>query len=275
MNAARGSATKSAHSLARSETCAAVFRQTRAKTILLIQAKRCFGSLAIMRSPVLLLAALTACGLSSGCVAAAVAGAATVGSFALQDRTLGEGIDDTTASTEVKSRLLAADSNGFMQVDVEVAEGNLLLSGSAPTEEHKRTAEMIAHSVRSVHTVYNEIVVGPRRGLGRNANDELISAQIRTRLIASPSVRAINVNIETFDGNVYLMGLARTDQELQRAAEIASTTPGVRRVVSFMQVRARGLPTYAQAPPTPDYRAATPEPVADASKAPTLGQTSY
>ena len=67
-------------------------------------------------------------------------------------------------------------------------------------------------------------------------------------LTASPSVRAININIETFHGNVYLMGTARSEHELQRAAEIASVVRGVRRVVSFMQVRAPPQPYYAQAP---------------------------
>jgi osmotically-inducible protein OsmY len=62
-------------------------------------------------------------------------------------------------------------------------------------------------------------------------------------------VRAINVNIETYHGSVYLMGLARTDAELRRAAEIASYVPGVQRVVSFMRTS------------QPDaYLAATPEP---------------
>ncbi len=67
-------------------------------------------------------------------------------------------------------------------------------------------------------------------------------------------MRAINVNIETFHGNVYLMGLARTQTELERAAEIASVVGGVRRVVSFMTVRAPDLPYYAQAPTGPEYR---------------------
>lgn len=202
-----------------------------------------------------LLAALFACTLSSGCVVAAGA-AAGVGVFAMQDRTIGEGIDDTAASSQVKARLLAADANGFAQVDVVVEEGNLLLAGVAPTEQHKAGAEAIARSVRSVDNVYNEIVVAPSRGLGRNANDSLISAQIRTRLLASPSVRGINVNIETFNGAVYLMGIARSDHELQRSAEIASTVPGVRRVVSFMQVREMRAPGYAAAapPPAPAYR---------------------
>jgi hypothetical protein len=49
------------------------------------------------------------------------------------------------------------------------------------------------------------------------------------------------------------MGLARSDYELRRAAEIASTVGGVRRVVSFMQVRAPDLPYYAQAA-GPEFR---------------------
>jgi len=198
-----------------------------------------------------------------GCVTAALGTAASVGVYAMQDRTIGEGIDDATASNQVKMRLMAADSAAFAEVDVEVANGNLLLSGAAPTAEHRQAAETIARSVGTVHNVYNEIFVGQRSGLARNAQDEFITAQIRTRLTASPSVRAININIETFHGNVYLMGTARSDHELQRAAEIASIVPGVRRVVSFMQVRTPPQPYYAQAPASPEFRGAPMEEQAD------------
>jgi osmotically-inducible protein OsmY len=210
-----------------------------------------------MRKSVFILAALGACALSSGCVTAVAGAAAGVGVFAIQDRTIGEGIDDATASQEVKTRLMAADSAGFAQVDVEVANGSLLLSGAAPTEEHKQAAEMIARNVRSIDSVYNEIFVAPPSGFVRSAADELITAQIRARLTASPNVRAVNINIETFEGNVYLMGTARTEQELQRAAEIASVVSGVRRVVSFMQVRSPNNPSFASAqPPAPEFRGA-------------------
>lgn len=207
---------------------------------------------------IILLAAMTACMSVSGCVTAALGAAAGVGVYAVQDRTIGEGIDDAAASNQVKMRLMAADSAAFQEVDVEVAGGNLLLSGVVPTEEHKQAAETIARSVGTIHNVYNEVFVGPHSGLVRSAQDELITAQIRTRLTASPSVRAININIETFQGNVYLMGTARTDQELRRAAEIASVVGGVRRVVSFVQVRAPPQPYYAQTsgPAQPEYRAA-------------------
>lgn len=177
---------------------------------------------------------------------AAIGTAASVGVFAVQDRTIGEGIDDASASNQVKMRLLAADRAAFQEVDVEVAGGNLLLSGVTPTQEHRQAAETIARSTPTIHNVYNEVFVGPPSSLARNAQDEFITAQIRTRLTASPHVRAININIETFNGNVYLMGTARSEHELRRAAEIASVVGGVQRVVSFMQVRAPATPYYAQ-----------------------------
>lgn len=213
-----------------------------------------------MRTPIITLAALAACAASSGCVTAAVGAAAEVGVFALQDRSIGQGIDDAAASQNVKMRLMAADSNAFSEVDVEVADGNLLLSGVTPSEQHRQAAETIARDVPNLHHIYNEIVVGAHSTLMRSAQDEFITGQIRARLAASPAVRAINVNIETFQGNVYLMGTARSDFELRRAAEIASTTSGVRRVVSFMQVLAPTNPSYVQspAPPSPEYRAAAP-----------------
>jgi osmotically-inducible protein OsmY len=210
-----------------------------------------------MRAPLLTLAALAACAGASGCVTAAAGAAASIGLFAVQDRSIGEGIDDAVASQRAKARLMAADRAAFAEVDVEVAGGNLLLSGTAPTEEHRRAAETIARGVPNLRYVYNELVVGEPSSLGRSAQDEWITAQIRTRFFASPAVRSVNINIETFHGNVYLMGNARSDLELRRAAEIASTAPGVRRVVSFMQVRAAPAPYYAAGeatPPMPEYR---------------------
>jgi osmotically-inducible protein OsmY len=185
----------------------------------------------------------------------------------MQDRTIGQGIDDAMASNQLKSRLMAADSRGFAEVDVEVANGALLLSGTAPSEQHRQTAEMIARNVGSVHTVYNEIVIGQPSSLIRSAGDELITGRIRARMMASRSVRSININVETFHGNVYLMGRVRSERELQRAAEIASTTHGVRRVVSFIQVITPHQDFASSAPPVPEHRA-TRENEADLQRAP-------
>ena len=185
----------------------------------------------------------------------AAGAAAGVGMAAVQDRTAGEVMDDGHVYGDVKARLMAADADGFRDTHVEVYDDNLLLSGAAPDEQHHQAALMIARTFPSVHYVYDELLIGEGTTLGDAVGDELIGAQIRTRLFASPRVRAVNINLEVFHANVYLMGTARNDEELHAAAEIASTVGGVRRVVSFMRViQSRQPDVYATAPhPTPRY----------------------
>lgn len=191
----------------------------------------------MLRSLRLLFLAIFGAASTTGCAVVGAVGAASVGMVGMQDRTFGQGLDDALASNTVKARLMAVDSVGYAHVDVEVAGGRLLLSGYAPSQQHVNTAELIARNVGGVNEVYNEIVVAENQGMMRSAQDELITAQIRTRIVASRNVRGLNANIETHNGTVYLMGVMRSEQELQRAAEIASVVPGVRRVVSLMTVR--------------------------------------
>ena len=71
-------------------------------------------------------------------------------------------------------------------------------------------------------------------------------------------MRAINVNIETFNGNVYLMGTARTEQELQRARPRSPASLAASAASSRSCKCARPtMPYYAQAssgPPQPELR---------------------
>ncbi len=182
----------------------------------------------------------------SGCVTAAVGAAGAVGITAMQDKTLGEGLDDASASNELKARLMASDPKAFNEVDVEVAGRIALLTGRVPTEQNRLDAERIAWSVGLIQDVGNEIKVREPGGLRQNANDEWITARVRTRLLTDSAVKSMNINIETYDGVVYLMGVARTPAELQRAAELTSYVNGVREVVSYITVRDPQAARYSQ-----------------------------
>ena len=173
---------------------------------------------------------------ASGCVAAAVGTAGAVGVATVQERSVGQAVDDATASNEIKVKLLNAD-NGFGEVDVEVSGGLALLSGRVSSPEKRVKAEDIAWSSSRIRDVANEIKIEKPGGFFANASDELITARVRASLIASGKVKSLNYNIETYDGVVYLMGIARTQAELKEAAERASRVGGVQRVVSYVRVR--------------------------------------
>ena len=187
----------------------------------------------------------------SGCATAIVGAAGATAVTATQERSFGEALDDAAVSNEIKSRLLANGSMG--EVDVEVAAGLVLLSGRVQTPALRLKAESIAWSVKRADDVANEIKIESPGGFFANASDELISTRVRARLLGSSTVQANNFNVETYGGTVYLLGVARSAKELEKAAEEASLVGGVNQVVSYVRLRnARGeVVPYAPNTPAP------------------------
>ncbi|HOZ28745.1 MAG TPA: BON domain-containing protein [Hyphomonadaceae bacterium] len=172
----------------------------------------------------------------------------------LSDRTFGEALDDSSAATEIKSRLFGAGGfSRFGEVDVAVVDRFVLLSGRVPTETDRKEAERIAWQVASIDEVANELHVD-KWDLGRDMNDTWITEQVRLRLLADNDIKGTNFNIQVHNGVVYLLGLARSEEELRKAAEHASLVNGVQKVVSYVKMRERGSPppdiSVAAAPPS-------------------------
>lgn len=183
--------------------------------------------------------------------AAILAGVACLtlgGCFALQEKTFGEEFDEASAGTEIKTKLLQGGTSNFGEVDVEVSDRFVLLSGRVPSEADRAEAERIAWTARSVDEVANELVVG-KFDLGRDVNDRWITEQVRARIIADSDVKGVNYNIQVFNGVVYLLGFARSEDELRQAAEHASRVKGVQKVVSYVKMRERQVPTQQASAP--------------------------
>ena len=172
----------------------------------------------------------------AGCVAAGVAGVGAVGTAVVQEKSLGMALDDATSSSEIKTKLIRADRKRFSEVDVEVANGLVLLSGRVNSEQDKIYAEQVAWTSSRVLDVANELKIQGPSSFMEGLSDSVITSRVRSALVNSKTVRSVNFNIETYDGVVYLMGIARSQGELEQAAEKASIVPGVKEVVSYVQL---------------------------------------
>ncbi len=152
------------------------------------------------------------------------------------ERNFARSMNDVSADRVIKARMRRADGFKLKGVDVEVREGIVVLSGNVPRQEDRIEAERIAWSAPRVDQIGNEILIKDKQGSIRNIKDGILEKSVRTRLTADKYVKARNLNVETHDGIVYLLGMARNQQELERAAQIASTTRGAREVVSYVKV---------------------------------------
>lgn len=171
------------------------------------------------------------------CIAAICLGLASCNAVGAIARGEGaERIADTNSSIGIRARMSRAEGFFLGGVDIEVTDGVALLSGRVPRAEDRVEAERIAWTGDNIRQVANEIVVGDGRGLGTRTGDEVTAQAVRTALLADGQVRSIDLNVEVANGVCYLLGVARTAEELDRAASIAAGVGGVERVVTYVRI---------------------------------------
>ena len=99
-------------------------------------------------------------------------------------------------------------------------------------------AVRLAWTATGVKEVINEIQVPDVGGPLEMARDTWITAQLASRITLDETILAINYNIETVAGTVYLIGIAQNQDELNRVKDHARTISYVRKIISHVRVKA-------------------------------------
>lgn len=76
-----------------------------------------------------------------------------------------------------------------------------------------------------------------REGTGEYIDDTLITGKVKAALAADPDVKATEINVETFKGNVQLSGFVNSSENVQKAVELARKVQGVKSVKNDMRVK--------------------------------------
>jgi osmotically-inducible protein OsmY len=147
-------------------------------------------------------------------------------------RTIGATLDDTSIQLAINRDMSRALPGFVNNIGTEVREGRVLIVGTVDSPAQRVEAGKIAWQIRGVRDVVNELEVRAGQGFASYATDARISNQMRVRLLTANQVKATNFDIETVDGTVYILGIARTQEELEHVAYLAATISGVKRVVS-------------------------------------------
>ncbi len=173
-----------------------------------------------------------------GCVPAAIVGsAAAVGVVVAQERSIGDTAEDIQIRTEINHLWLQADENLLYDVELQVQERRVLLSGAVSSPELRLKAVQLAWQAEGVKEVINEIEVTDESTVADYARDTWISTELRSLLLFDEDVRSVNYSIETVNQVIYLMGVAQDQAELQRVVDHARNVAYVRRVVSYVQMK--------------------------------------
>jgi osmotically-inducible protein OsmY len=189
-----------------------------------------------------------------GCVGVVVGGmaAAAGGGYVVgQERGADGLVSDFTIATDIRRAFATTDPKLDAAVTATVYDGRVLLTGQVLTPEMKIAATRLARENPHVRAIYDEIEVTGDGTFFDDAKDTWISTQVRSEMVLDPDIRGVNYLIETENGSVYLIGMARTQRELGQVTDIARRVRGVKRVVSYVEVRP-GAPVAARVPVASD-----------------------
>jgi len=76
-----------------------------------------------------------------------------------------------------------------------------------------------------------------RESTGEYLDDAAITTKVKAAFAADPTVKATEINVETYKGNVQLSGFVAQPQDAQRAAELARGVKGVTAVKNDIRVK--------------------------------------
>ena len=153
------------------------------------------------------------------------------------DRSLGTVVDDATIKINLSAKFLQSENRLFLDVNSNVTEGRVLLTGLVDTQEIRIEAVRKVWEINGVREVINEIEVGNKTTLKEYMNDLWINTQVKSLAARTIGLRSFSYNFETIKGKVYIAGITSRPEQLQAIVESTKTIKGVKEIVNYVVIK--------------------------------------
>jgi hyperosmotically inducible protein len=140
-------------------------------------------------------------------------------------------------------------------VNADVWEQRVMLTGTLDDPKARQDVVDLVRKDRRLRKVYDEIQVvtkaeqaqrreaakskdePKKEGVGQAVNDFWIETKISAQLIAKRGVTSVNYRWRSVRNTVYLIGRARSEDELKTVLDIIRGTDGVSQVKHFIEIK--------------------------------------
>jgi len=145
--------------------------------------------------------------------------------------------EDARIKLQISSDFLDDEAGLFKNVNIDVYESSVMLTGVVDTGADKLRAVEIVRSVNGVRTVLDEIQVTSDGNFQQAAEDVAIETTIKIRLLDEEDINSVNMRWRSVNGTVYLFGRALSEQEQRDSIDVIKDVKGVRRVINRQFIR--------------------------------------
>ena len=152
--------------------------------------------------------------------------------------TVGTEIDDSVVTARVKSALLADHDAKSFEIKVETRKGEVQLSGFVATQARIDSAIALTRNVEGVKSVENGMTLKDGKAtVGNTVDDGIVTAKVKSALLADPDVKSFDIAIVTRKGEVQLSGFVDNQAQINRAIDLARGVEGVQSINNEMSIK--------------------------------------
>ena len=134
---------------------------------------------------------------------------------------------------------------GTIKASTEIYEQRLLVTGLFDDEELYKEFRDRVEQVRDVRELFWHVRYMSEEDQEANEAEMLdwtdaveLDAQVGFSLIKTASIADVNLRVGVdASANVFILGRARSDEELQKAFEVSSETEGVGDIINYIEIR--------------------------------------
>jgi hyperosmotically inducible protein len=152
-------------------------------------------------------------------------------------RTKDEVKNDISISADASKRLLDDKQAEWKGVTLLVFAQHVVLSGAVKSEAAKKRVAEVVKQDKRVRSLANELVVIKKEGDdGSMVGDKVLEEKVNAALTTTKGIGSINMRWNSVNGQVVIMGIARSRQEAALALKEARSVQGVKSVKSHLRV---------------------------------------
>lgn len=154
-------------------------------------------------------------------------------------------LDDAVTSLKVRTVLLEKFGTDALGIQIDVAEGRVVLSGSVDRSQTRDGAKAAAREVKGVSSVEERVTVGngpatktrsASRRAKRSWENSVLETRVKARLFEQVGGNALKIRVKADGTTITLEGTVPTGNVRATALDTARATKGVSRVVERLSV---------------------------------------
>ncbi len=150
---------------------------------------------------------------------------------------------DAWIDGKAESTLLFNTNLNSFDINTDVKNGKVILTGKVDTSVDKALAEELVSSLEGVTEVDNNLTIVNKKTMSKDdevmqqLKDSKVETVVKTRLLFESEVSGMDIEVEVDEGVVTLKGKVDSDSERQLAQAIAENTEDVTEVVNNLELQ--------------------------------------